>query len=95
MHSINCARSEERLKVNTNREIMNILNLQQRSIMSFGVIAFFAVGFTVFIIQKASDATNEIKLLNSNHATARRALIEKELDEREGLGASSTPQSIH
>lgn len=69
---------------------MNLLNLQQRSIMSFAVIAFFAVGTAVFLIQKGSEATNEIKLLNTNHGIAHRALIEKELDEKEGLGASST-----
>lgn len=72
---------------------MNLLNTQQRSVVSFAVIAFFAVGAATFLIRKGSEATNEIKLLNSNHITARRALIEKQLDEKEGLGTSSAPSS--
>ncbi len=72
---------------------INILNLQSRSTVSFAVIACFAVGAAVFLIQKGTDATNEIKLLNTNHAVAHRALIEKELDEKEGLGTSSVPSN--
>jgi hypothetical protein len=72
---------------------MVILRVQWRSIMSFTVIAFFTVGAAVFLIQKGSEATSEIKALNSNHFEAHRALIIKQLDEKEGLGASSTPQS--
>lgn len=72
---------------------MAILNVQRRSIMSFAVIASFAVGAAVFLIRKGSEATNEIKLLNSSHVSAHRALVEKELDKREGLGASSTQKS--
>lgn len=72
---------------------MNLLNIQQRSVISFAVIACFAVAAAVFLIQKGTDATNEIKLLNTNHAVARRALIEKELDEKEGLGTSSAPSN--
>lgn len=71
---------------------MDILTIRQRSMVSFVVIAFFAVGAAVFLIQKGSDATNEIKLLKSAHVTARRALIEKQLDEKEGLGTSSIQQ---
>lgn len=63
---------------------MSSLNAQQkRSIMSFIVIAFFAVGATIFLIGKGSEATSEIELLNNGQLAA------KELDEKEGLGTSS------
>lgn len=69
---------------------MAILNVQRRSIMSFAVIAFFAAGAAVFLIRKGSEATSEIESLNSSYVSAHRALIEKQLDEKEVLGASST-----
>ena len=71
-------------------DAIHLLNIQQRSIMSFTVIAFFSVGAAVFLIDKGSEATNEITLLKNRNVSAHRALIEKQLDEKEGLGASST-----
>jgi len=67
--------------------------------ISFMVIAFFAVGASVFLIQKGSEAANEIELLNQRNFSVRRELIMKELDEKEGFGtaesnpAASTPTS--
>ena len=63
--------------------------------ISFIVITFFAVGAAIFLIRKGSEATSEIGSLNTNHFTAHRALLEKELDEREGLGATSTQNYAH
>ncbi|MBI3443033.1 MAG: hypothetical protein HY007_04670 [Candidatus Sungbacteria bacterium] len=72
---------------------MNPLNIQQqRSIMSFAVIAIFAVAASVFLIGKGSDAANEIDFLNNGPLASRRAMIVKELDEKEGLGMSSTSE---
>jgi len=77
-------------------DMINPLNTQQRrSMISFIVIALFAVGAAIFVVRKGSQATSEIDSLNSNHFTAHRALIIKELDEREGLGASSTQNYAH
>ncbi|MBI4224790.1 MAG: hypothetical protein HY617_00510 [Candidatus Sungbacteria bacterium] len=72
---------------------IDILNLQSRSAVSFVVIACFATGAAVFLIQKGTDATNEIKLLKSSNVSAHRALIEQQLDEKEGLGTSSAPSA--
>lgn len=58
--------------------------------MSFIVIAFFSVGASVFLLRKGSEAASEIELLNNNNFSARRGLINKELDEREGLGTPDT-----
>lgn len=54
---------------------MYILTNQRRSVLSFIVIAFFAVAATVFLVRKGSDAASEIEMLNQNNFSVRRELI--------------------
>ena len=54
--------------------------------MSFVVIAFFAVGAAVFLIGKASEAANEIDLLNNGPLAVRRVALLHELG-REATGS--------
>lgn len=59
---------------------MDISNTQKRSMMSFIVIAFFAVGAAVFLIGKGSEAVNEIELLNTGPLTVRRTTLAQVLE---------------
>ena len=63
---------------------------QRRSMMSFVVIAIFAVGVSIFLIGKGSEAASEIDRLTAGPLAGSRTALGQELDDKGESEASST-----